>query len=178
MGWSGQSGTARYFFGTIIENLLQHCPQTIMVMNLKNKMVRFGKIYVLIPRNADHEIGFQTWMNLLLLLRQNTSGELLLITDKNTRKGIHRMKETAILTEKNFRILSEFPDMKSMTGELRADDLLVVISARQNSVSYSRRVALAPRIVTRYFNHTSSMILYPEQPDAPIDNLGSAFGGI
>ena len=178
LGWTGQSGTAQYFFGTIIEKLLGSCPQTIMVVNLKTKILKFPKIYVLVPRNADHEVGFHAWMSLLLALHRHTSGELLFISDKNTSKGIMRMKETPLLSNKHFRVLSNIPEMNTLAGELNENDLLVVISARQNSVSYSRKLAVMPRVVTRYFSHTNSMILYPEQADIIPDKIGVTFGGI
>ena len=165
MGWSGQSGTAKYFFGTIIEKLLDSCPQTIMVMKLVTPRIRFHKIYVLIPRNADHEMGFHAWMHLVVTLHRNTSGELLMFTDKNTFKGITRMKETLSFSEKQFLVIYEIPDMTTMAGKLDENDLLIVVSARPNTVSYNRKLAVIPRVVTRYFAHTNSMILYPEQKD-------------
>ena len=178
MGWSGQSGAAKYFFGTIVEKLLDSCPQTIMVVNLKTKMLKFRKIYVLIPRNADHEIGFQSWVHLLMMLHLNTSGELLLITDKETHKGIMRIKKIASLTEKNFRISPDFPAMKALSDELDENDLFVVISARHNTVSYNRNLPLMPRVITRFFGNTNSMILYPEQMDVLFDNMNVTFGKI
>ena len=178
LGWTGQSSTAQYFFGTIIEKLLENCLQTIIVVNLKTKIIKFRKIYVLIPRNADHELGFHAWMQLLFTMQKNTSGELLLISDENTVKGIQRVKDAETSTDAGFSILSPMPEMKTLAGELNENDLLVVISARQNTVSYSRRVAVAPRVVTRYFGHTNSMILYPEQTDIFPDNMGVTFGGL
>lgn len=178
LGWSGKSNTARYFFGTIIDKLLENCPQMILVVNLTTRIPKFRKIYVLVPRNADHEVGFQAWIHLLLTLHRNNSGELLFITDKNTLKGIMRMKKVASFPKKYFRVLSSLPDMKALAGELNGNDLLVVVSARQNTVSYNRRLAVMPRVVTRYFGHTNSMILYPEQMDIVPDILGVTFGGI
>jgi len=175
LGWTGQSNTARYFFGTIIEKLIENCPQTIMVVKLITRIVVFRKIYVLIPRNADHETGFHAWIHLLLTLQRKTSGEFLFITDNQTLKGITRMKETALFTEKNFRIWSDVPDMNSLSVEMNENDLLVVISARHNTVSYSRKLAVMPRVVTRYFGHTNSMILYPEQIDIFPDKLSVTF---
>ena len=99
-----------------------------------------------------------------------------MITDKNTYTGIMRLKEVATLSEKNFRILYDFPAMKSLAEELNVNDLLVVISARQNTVSYSRKLALMPRVITRFFGHTNSMILYPEQMDIIPDSLEDTFG--
>ena len=162
LGWSGQSGTARYLFGTIVDKLLENCPQTIMVVNIKTKIMKFRKIFVLVPRNADHETGFQAWMRMLISLQQNTSAMLLFITDNNTHKGILTIKETAFFTDDYFRILTKLPDMRTVAAELNENDLLVAISARKNTVSYSRLLASTPRLISRYFGHTNSMIVYPE----------------
>ncbi len=178
MGWSGQSGTAKYFFGSIVENLLDNCRQTILVTNLPGRILKFRKIYVLVPKNADHEVGFYVWLRLLSALRRNTSGEPLFIGDEQTLTNISQLKESGSLSDKHFRILHTFPDMQGLAGELSDEDLIVVISARQNTVSYSRKLALMPRVITRYFGHTNSVILYPEQTDMLPDNLGTAFGGI
>jgi Kef-type K+ transport system membrane component KefB len=178
LGWSGQSGTARYFFGTIVSNLLNNCQQMILVTNLISHILQFKKIYVVVPRNADHEVGFYGWLTMMLLLQRNTAGELLFIGDAHTLANISGMKEAGALAEKHFRILYDFPDMQTLSGELNVEDLFVVISARPNTVSYSRKLAVMPRVVTRYFGHTNSVILYPEQADMSPDNLGSTFGGI
>ena len=162
LGWSGKSGTARYFFGTIIEKLLDSCPQTIMVVNPKRKIMKFRKIFVMVPRHADYEAGFKTWMQILLRLHQNNSGEILFITDKITLRGITRLEETKIFNEKNFRIPDVLPDMRAIADELTEDDMFVVIAARKNTVSYSRLLASIPGFISRYFGHTNSMILYPE----------------
>jgi nucleotide-binding universal stress UspA family protein len=162
LGWSGLSSTSQYFFGTIIEKLLVNCPQTIVVANLRTNNVMFRKIYVLIPQNADHEMGFHVWMLLLLTLQNKSSGELHFFTDKDTLNGVIRMTKNISFQEKNIYFFAEIPNMKSIAGELTKNDLLVVISARQNTVSYSRKLAVMPRVVTRYFGHTNNMILYPE----------------
>jgi hypothetical protein len=73
---------------------------------------------------------------------------------------------------------TNFPEMKTLAGDLTVNDLLVVVSARQNTVSYSRKLAVMPRGVTRSFGHTNTMILYPEQADIVPDNLGATFGGV
>ncbi|MDR2910273.1 MAG: cation:proton antiporter [Bacteroidales bacterium] len=176
LGWSGQSGTAKYFFGTIIEKLLENCPQTLMVVNMKTKIVMFRKIYVLIPNNAGHEAGFKAWMLLLHTLHRNISGELLFIADKDTVESITSMNKTMSFSEKHIRFFTETPNMQIIAGELKENDLLVVILARPNTVSYSRKLAVMPRVITRYFSHTNSMILYPEQVEILHDKIGVNFG--
>ncbi|MDR1667498.1 MAG: cation:proton antiporter [Bacteroidales bacterium] len=177
MGWSGQSGTGQYFFGTIMENLLKHCKQTILVTKLITQQLRFNKMYILVPRNADHETGFHAWLTILKRIWRNST-EVLFISDEHTASAIAGMKETASLTGKNYRIMSVFPDMPSLSNELTSADLLVVISARQNTVSYSRKTAVMPRAVMRFFERTNCVILYPEQPDIQPDNINSAFSGL
>jgi len=175
LGWSGQSSTARYFFGTIIEKLLESCPQMLIVVKLVAKMLIFRKIYVLVPSNADHETGFHAWMSLLFTLRNKTSGEMLFVTDKDTLKGIMHVKEVEALNEDSFRLWDNVPDMNTLAVELNENDLLVVVSARENTVSYNRKLAVLPRVVTRYFAHTNCMILYPEQADIFPKSLSVSF---
>jgi nucleotide-binding universal stress UspA family protein len=176
LGWSGQSGTAKYFFGTIIEKLLENCPQTLAVVNMRTKILMFRKIYVLIPRNAGHEAGFKAWMLLLYTLQRNISGELLFIADKDTAESIAGMNKSMSFPEKNVGFLTETPNMQAIAGELKENDLLVVVLARPNTVSYSRKLAVMPRVITRYFSHTNSMILYPEQMDILHDKIDINFG--
>ncbi|MDR2040028.1 MAG: cation:proton antiporter [Bacteroidales bacterium] len=177
LGWSGQSGTARYFFGTILDNLLDYCKQTVLVTKLITKILKFQRIYVMVPRNAEHEIGFHAWLVILQKIQRNTSGELLFIGDRQTLSHVSQMNEVSSLTGKNYRILDDFPDMPTLSGELTGEDVFIVISARQNTVSFSRKLILMPRVITRYFGHTNCVILYPEQPDVSPDNLGTTFGG-
>ncbi len=33
-----------------------------------------------------------------------------------------------------------------------------------------------PRVISRYFGHVNSVIVYPEQPDIPAENLIPIFG--
>jgi Kef-type K+ transport system membrane component KefB len=177
MGWSGQSGTGQYFFGTIMDNLLKHCKQTILIAKLITPQLHFNKMYILVPRNADHEIGFHAWITVLKRIWRNST-EVLFISDERTAAAIAGMKETAVLTDKNYRIMIDFPDMIALSKELTSADLLVVVAARQNTVSYSRKTAVMPRAVTRFFERTNCIILYPEQPDIQPDNMDSAFSGI
>jgi Kef-type K+ transport system membrane component KefB len=178
MGWSGQSGTAQYFFGAIIDNLLKNCKQTILITRIISEQLHFRKIYVLVPRYADHEIGFPAWMAILQRIWRNLLADILFIGDAHTLANISHMRATASLSTKSYRMLDDFPNMVDLSGELTGNDLLVIISARPNGVSYSRKIALMPRVITRYFGHTNSVILYPEQPDMLPDNLGVAFGGV
>ncbi len=123
MGWSGQSYTAKYFFGTIIDNLLTSCRQTILVTRLLPNMMKFRKIYALVPRNADHETGFYAWLTILMTIQKRTSSDLLFIGDKQTLGIIAAMKETNELREKNYRVMDDFPSMSSLAGELTETDL-------------------------------------------------------
>ncbi len=50
-----------------------------------------------------------------------------------------------------------------MTRDLRDDDLLAVVTARANSVSFSSELAEMPALLQRYFAHNNLMVIYPSQ---------------
>jgi hypothetical protein len=176
MGWSGRSETAHYFMGAIEDKLLHYCRPTVLVTRFVTPSPFFRKIIVLTPRYAEHEIGFHTWLSLLRRIWRSSSAEVTVAGNPQTLDSIAATKAGAELGAKNYRQLDHVPDMNTLAAQLSANDLLVVISARHNGVSYNRKLSVMPRVVSRYFSHTNSILLYPEQPDAPSDNLGATFG--
>ena len=63
----------------------------------------------------------------------------------------------------NYRVLDEWEDFLIISKDLRGDDLLVVISARKNSVSYNRLFDKLPKQLSKYFQENNVLLLFPEQ---------------
>ena len=51
----------------------------------------------------------------------------------------------------------------SLSQRAGKDDMVVFISARPGFISYKGAFAGLPLMIHRYFNHTSVMLLYPDQ---------------
>ena len=63
--------------------------------------------------------------------------------------------------------LDDWDDLLLLTGQLSYDHLLVIVSARQGSISYQSSFENLPDQITRYFSDNSLMLVYPDQLGDP-----------
>ena len=68
--------------------------------------------------------------------------------------------------------MDDWDNFVSLSNVVQDDDLFVVISARRTSISYSSDLEAMPNILSRYFNHSNLLVIYPEQFGA-VPNLES-----
>ena len=62
-----------------------------------------------------------------------------------------------------FRQAEDWDDFILISGKILNDDLLIVIGARVNSVSYNQDIAGMPTFLQRSFATTNIAVIYPEQ---------------
>jgi hypothetical protein len=168
MGWSGRSSTANYFFGNIIDTLLENIQQMVMVVRANETISRLRNIFVLVPENADKEIGFSTWINSLIGLSTNTGGKVVFLSNSSTNEILRtRLKEYKFFNDECFVVYEFYPNVDSIPFAANGKDLLIAIAARQATLSYSRRQLLIPKIMSQLDQNRSFIIIYPEQVEIP-----------
>jgi hypothetical protein len=179
VGWSGRSSTAKYFFGDIIDNLIDSTQKLVMVVKIKHALFQYNKILVMVPANADKEIGFIGWVNSLILLSKNTGGKLIFLSNPTTLELLkNRLKEYKVFTEKNFNSFEYYPNIKAIPIEFDYGDLVVAIAARPSTISFNKRQILIPKLISQYPDDMNFIVIYPEQVERPsgaTDGIDSFF---
>lgn len=168
MGWSGRSATANYFFGNIIDNLLESTPQMIMVAKITSPIARLKNIIVLLPDNADREIGFASCILSLISLSKNTGGKIKFATSSamiNILKN--RLKEYRFFNGDHYIPYEFYPNISAIPVSISDQDMLVAVAARPSTLSFSRRHLIIPKLMARFANEYNFIIIYPEQVEVP-----------
>ena len=168
MGWSGRSSTANYFFGNIIDNLLENIQLMVMVVRVNDSISRLRNIFVLVPNNADKEIGFLYWINSLIGLSKNTNGKVVFLSNSSTTEILRkRLKEYKFFNDDSFVPYDYYPNVDNIPFEANDKDLLIAIAARPSTLSYNRRQLIIPKIMSQLAHNRSFIIIYPEQVEIP-----------
>lgn len=168
VGWSGRSSTINYFFGNIIDDLLENAQQMVMVVKVNKQIVKLSKIVVVVPTNADREIGFIGWINTVIGLSKNTGGKILFMADAFTNKILKkRLKEYNIFSDDNFIIFDYYPNFAALPLEISDLDILFVIAARPSTLSFYKRTLVIPKLISRFGTEHNFILLYPEQVELP-----------
>jgi Kef-type K+ transport system membrane component KefB len=172
MGWSGRSSTATLFFGNIIDNLLETTRQMVMVVRFYEPKVLFTNILVLVPANADKEVGFYGWVNAAIMLSKNTGGKLIFLSNSNTLSILRkRLKEFKMFDDSNFIPFEFYPNVSALPVEFSKEDLLITIASRPSTISFNRRQIIIPKLISRLSEEMNSIVIYPEQVEKPNNTL-------
>ncbi len=157
-------GETDHVYGPQADALIARTTRTIYLYRYKQPLGTIDRIFVVVPPKAEFEIGFVHWFERLKLLAKQTGSS---IRFHSLPQTLDRLK---LLCYKNsdevkatFEELDAWDDLLIVGRHMRENDLLVVITARKNSLSYDPHFEKLPRLLNRYFKETSYLIIYPEQ---------------
>jgi Kef-type K+ transport system membrane component KefB len=178
MGWSGRSYTANYFFGNIIDNLLENTQQLVMVVRVKWPIAAIKNIYVMVPTNADKELGFYSWVNSVIGLSKNTGGKIVFMTDLATIAVLKkRLNEFKIFTASNFLAYEYYPNISVLPVDFTSNDIVIAIAARPATISFNRRQLILPKLISKFPDNRNFIVIYPEYVEklSPIEMRVESF---
>lgn len=164
LGWSGKTNTANYFFGSIVETLLETCRQLVIVSKFSLPLDGTKNVYLFLPAYAEKEQGFNYMMMTVKSISQNLGAKLHVVVNAQSQKQIRRnFANNKFFSDIKYMIFEYYPNISTISGGIQKKDLVVAVSARPYTVSYNRRLELLPKILARHFAYQNYLILYPAQ---------------
>ncbi|HET6244351.1 MAG: cation:proton antiporter [Bacteroidetes bacterium] len=168
IGWNAKISAKSNIFGNILDVLLENSEQMILVSKIINPLNTIDKIVVLVPPNAEYEKGFIHWVRTIKKLSKQTGASVVFYSSDFTKeKLIAATKATKPAISSSYKEFNEWDDFSSLSKEIKADDLLVIISARKSTVSYKHFLDNVPKNLAKYFESSNFIIVFPEQTLEP-----------
>ncbi len=152
------------FLGSKIEQLLRATHRMVIISRLYIPLNAVTRIVVAVPRDAQYETGFSRWVRGLARLTRQLGCRIIFCCHEDVQpliRGVIYHENYGIRCE--FRTVDSHDEMILISPRVLEDDLVVVISARPNSVSYTDEVTEMPALVQRSFSRNNLLIIYPEQ---------------
>ena len=163
LGWNGQLTTAQTLFGSILENILPKNHQTIYVVRLAHPFAQFRRLVIVVPPNAEFELGYRGWLTQIKTLMHELSARVLFFACGDTLADLRRITTHDRWTGTGFVDYNDFGDFREILNSVYASDLIFWVSARESTLSYHTYLSGLPRQLSRNFSKYSFVILYPEQ---------------
>jgi hypothetical protein len=164
MGWNGKLTTKDRFFGSVLDNVVENTEQMVWVAKLIYPLNTMKNMVIVVPPNAHAEAGFADWVGTVKLLCHHTAGRLTLYADQPTLSALlQEIERTKPLLEVEQKEFDGEDDISFLAREVNAHDLLLVVSARENTVSYHDALDRIPTLLARHFARVSFIIIYPNQ---------------
>ncbi len=152
------------FFGSKVEQLLKSSHRMFIISRCYIPLNTVTRIVVAVPRDAQYETGFSRWVRALARLTGQLGCRIIFCCHDDVQPLIR-----GVIYQENYDIRCEFHTVAShddfilFSAGILDDDLFVVISARQQSVSYTDEVTEMPSLLQRNFSRNNIIVIYPEQ---------------
>jgi len=168
LGLHHQNVLTDSFLGSSSEKILGRSNVTTFIYKPFQPLSTIKRTIIVIPEDAENEIGFALWMQRVINIIKNTGSKLMVYASKQT---IACLKEAYAenLPNADYKVLKEWDDFLVLSREIKHDDNLIIVMSRKNHPSYHTKMARIPAYLNRYFQKNSYILIYPVQTGIPED---------
>ncbi len=152
------------FWGDFHQSLFNGLNHQITMASLAQPVATIARVVVAVPSKAQFEPGFYRWIERLCRVTSNLECPIVYYGRDDTLQLIasyiattHASLRATYIEMNHWR---EFPQLCST---ILADDLFVIIAARQGTISYKNAQDKLPEEFSRSFSGQNFMIIFPDQ---------------
>ncbi|UXP32753.1 cation:proton antiporter [Reichenbachiella agarivorans] len=162
LGLHIKNGLSDSFLGELTEDFLTKCNTTTLIYKPVQPLGTIKKHIIVIPENAEKEIGFPFWLIKVWNIAKNSSTKLVFYATKETLDFIEKVQSKHPITTE-FIEFNDWNDFLILTKEANKDNNLIIVLSRKDKPSYHSYMSKIPRYLNKYFKDTSYILIYPMQ---------------
>lgn len=152
------------FFGAKMTRLLEESNRMFMIARLFSPVNTLRRMVVYVPPRAEFETGFGLWLATLGRLARSLGCRTVFICQPQVQRIISGvLAHERIEIRHEFRNADSWDDFLPFTNRVSNDDLLIMISARPGSLSYSSDIHDMGTFLQKYFSQANLLVVFPEQ---------------
>lgn len=152
------------FFGSVTEQLVKATNRMVILSRCFIPVDTVRNIFVYVPRNAEYETGFKTWLTRVSHLAMQIERRVTFIVTPPTVSYIENyIKERNFEYTRKYSHAESWDDFIIQSTNIREDDLFVVIYARKGSLSRTGETEAMPAYISRHMQHSNIVVMYPAQ---------------
>lgn len=162
MGLHIKQEISESFLGNLVEGVLNKCQSTLFVYKAIQPLGTIKRRLVVIPPNADKEVGFSRWLSRIWNLGRNSGGKLSFYTTGeilDTLRYVYKIHPI----DADFNELSDWKELVRLAKEIGRNEELVIVMSRQRKISYHPVMQNISDYINKHFKNTNFMLLYPVQ---------------
>ena len=153
------------FFGKLTEGVLKGTYREVMIARYMVPSTTIRKIHVAVPPQAEYEAGFVKWIDHLSRMASQLGCHIVFYAESDTLKYLREVAakfSAAGLAQ--FEEMEFWNDFYRMKENMYDTHLAVIVCARRGSISYDTSFERLPSLLSKFFQESSMIVLYPEQP--------------
>lgn len=162
LGVDKNKGISDSFERNLSEGILVKSNATTLIYNPVQPLGTIKRNIVLIPKNAEKEIGFPFWIFKIWNIAKNSGSRVVFHAEQTTLKFISEIN-TKHPIDCSFEEFSDWKNTEQILNDGGSDDNFIFVLSRKNKLSYNAAMAKVTKLLNDKFLGTSFMIIYPIQ---------------
>lgn len=164
MGWPKKAGILEKLIGERIYSIINNVDKNLFICHLEKLPVIQKRIVILAPPMAEKEVGFETWVLKAMKLASELSISVMMFGVAQTHNSaMNIVKKHRLSGNISFTPFTGWEDFLQISKFVEQDDLLMLISARSDAVSYQKYLDHIPSKLERHFQENNKVIVFPQQ---------------
>lgn len=162
LGLHKQGNLSDSFLGKLTEGILTSCSATTLIYKPFQPLTTIKRYIIVVPANAEKEVGFPFWLNRVWTIGRNTGAMLVFFGTHSTLtylKEVHAKHPV----EAAFHVFTDWNDFLILSREVDKNDSLMIVMSREHYPSFSEVMAKIPTYLNKYFTENNFILLYPMQ---------------
>ncbi|MEX2349301.1 MAG: cation:proton antiporter [Flavobacteriaceae bacterium] len=162
LGLHKKSDISDSFLGKLTEGILTKCNTTTMIYRPVQPISTIKRNIVIVPENAEKEIGFPFWILKVWNIAKNSGGKVVFFGPSKTLRFIREVHANHPI-EASFETFSNWDDFLILSREIKKDDNIIIILSRKDYPSYNKKMSKIPSYLNNYFKENNFILVYPMQ---------------
>ncbi len=171
LGWHVKVSATDRIFGSILEQVIHTTDQMLWIGNIRSPLNTYNRIGIVMPPNAEFEAGFFRWLEGVKQLSHQIGARCMFWGERKTLEIVDAVNRSKYKMEAEYSEFTDWEDIKSLKDVIKPTDLLIVVSARQKSVSHFSALEQVPYRLNKHFSDKSFILLYPMRQEFATGDL-------
>jgi len=168
LGLHINKGISESFLGKLTEGVLTKCNTTTFVYKPIQPISTIKRHIVIVPQNAEKEIGFPFWLSKIWNIPKSTGAKIVFYANEKSLAYIKKIHLKHPI-EADFKIFDDWNDFLIISRDIKIDDNILIVLSRVNKLSYHVNMTNIPTYLNKYFQSNSWILVYPIQQGV-VDN--------
>ena len=162
LGVHTKKGFTDTFLGKLTESVLNKCNTTTLVYKSTQPLGTIKRHIIVVPNNAENEIGFPFWLLKTWNIARNSGAKLVFYANTDIINYIQEINAKHLLNCE-FNAFEDWSNFLDFTKIVTKNDNLVVVMSRKEKTSYHPIMTRIPSILNTHFQKNSYLLIYPMQ---------------
>jgi hypothetical protein len=166
IGFAMKNQFSEMLFGNNVKYLVENTEIAVWVASIHSNLNLYKRIVVICPKFADREYGFQNWLSRVFRMGKSLELSCHFFSTPQTFEKVENFQRQQRPTVKiSHTEFTEWGEFQNLGQHLSPSDLIILPLPRSGGVSYQLSQESIPRLMSKYFESFSFILVYTSAAD-------------